>query len=187
MRIHNTLSVAKRLILKPVEPEDIVHIERWAYSDDYAYFFRDLPMMTRAQIQTYANFQDGRAFMVWRQPAEGAPNPAGLVCLHDMRPVPSTVKVGVLIDRTCQESGYALEAVKQVVEFAFFQMHFNKIIAEIIEANHRTVELLEKGGFRREARLEKESNYKGVLTDVLRYVLFRDEYRQKVKEGFYGT
>ncbi|CAJ37953.1 putative acetyltransferase (GNAT family) [Methanocella arvoryzae MRE50] len=63
------------------------------------------------------------------------------------RPVNGTVAIGYSVLRQYQGRGYATEAVAALVQWAFEHTEVDRIIAEVVNDNVRSVRVLEKNSF----------------------------------------
>jgi RimJ/RimL family protein N-acetyltransferase len=73
--------------------------------------------------------------------------------------------------------GYATEAARAMVEFAFVGLRLHRVWAECVSENAASRRVLEKLGMRREGRLRQTRWYKGRWWDTLVYGLLEDEWR----------
>ncbi|MGE7690329.1 GNAT family N-acetyltransferase [Lysinibacillus sp. NPDC097214] len=76
----------------------------------------------------------------------------------------NTVEVGYGVIPSAQNKGYATEAVKEIIEWAFSFKNVNKVIAECLVDNFSSTRLLEK----------LNMNNIGVVDDMLKWQLERD-------------
>ncbi len=83
------------------------------------------------------------------------------------------VEIGCTIDKSFQGKGYATEALKQVISFLFNDLNKDKIIASIDPRNIKSINLVEKTGFKKEALFEKSLLINGELADDLIYSRLR--------------
>ena len=83
------------------------------------------------------------------------------------------VEIGCTIDKSFQGKGYATEALKQVISFLFNDLNKDKIIASIDPRNIKSINLVEKTGFKKEALFEKSLLIDGELVDDLIYSIHR--------------
>jgi len=177
------MSKDKTIMLKPMEPEDSVYMEKWHYSGDYDSFFVNAIMLTREQLKVYSFMRDGQGLMIWKTDTS---QPVGFISLYDMRMLSQNVKIGILIDKDHQKSLVGYHAMLLALEYAFNQMNFEKVIAEVSETNDRVIAVIENGGFRKECVMEREAkDASGKLTDVVRYCIFKEEFQKRVKDNFY--
>ncbi len=180
--------MTNNLIIKPYEEDDVPLLEKWVYSGEYKDFFRDMLAMSRSQLKIYSYMKDGQAFVIWNKGtfSDDSITPVGFIVLYEMRAVPSNLKLAILIDKRFQEQGYCFDSMKIMCDYIFNQMHFKKVIIEVLESNSKLRSIVERGGFDIEATLKREANCDGKLVDVIRYALFHDDYDKKCQEGFYG-
>lgn len=172
---------ARNIIIKPFEPDDVSILEKWFYSGDYDDFFVNALTLTKEQLKVYSYMRDGQAFMIWK---EG--KAIGFISLYDMRAVAANLKLGIFIDKAHQENGDMFASMKMTANYIFMQMHFVKLIFEILVTNTRARYLAEKAGFKVEGIMIKEANCGGVFTDVVRYTMFKEDFMKAVEEGAYG-
>lgn len=82
-------------------------------------------------------------------------------------------EIGCTLDKSFQGKGYATEALKQVIAFLFNDLNKNKIITSIDPRNIKSINLVEKTGFKKEALFEKSLLINGELVDDLIYSILR--------------
>lgn len=82
-------------------------------------------------------------------------------------------EIGFTLDKSFQGKGYATEALKQVISFLFNDLNKDKIIASIDPRNIKSINLVEKTGFKKEALFEKSLLIDGELVDDLIYSIHR--------------
>ena len=73
--------------------------------------------------------------------------------------------------------GYATEAARAMVDFAFSELQLHRVWAECVPENTASRRVLEKLGMRREGRLRQTRWYKGRWWDTLLYGILEDEWR----------
>lgn len=76
------------------------------------------------------------------------------------RPVRGTVAIGYSVLRQYQGKGYATEAVRALVEWAFSHPEVHTVIAEVDTGNARSIRVLEKGGFHRAGPGSEEGTWR---------------------------
>jgi ribosomal-protein-alanine N-acetyltransferase len=86
-------------------------------------------------------------------------------------------EVGYVLGREHWGSGYMLEAMKAVVDFAFDQLGLRRLEAEIDPRNIASARLLERLGFAREGLLRDRWDSKGEISDSGLYGLLRTDVR----------
>lgn len=83
------------------------------------------------------------------------------------------VEIGFTLDKSFQRKGYATEALKQVIDLLFNDLKKTKIIASIDPRNKKSIGLVDRTGFKKEALFEKSLLINGELSDDLVYALKR--------------
>ncbi len=94
-------------------------------------------------------------------------------------------EIGYSFNRKFWGNGYALEAVKGVMNYAFTEMNVRRIYAEADVLNTRSIKLLERAGLRKEgvfvksAYFQKDKNGEPIWGDFADYAILKDEYNSK--------
>lgn len=91
-------------------------------------------------------------------------------------------EVGYILDPAFSGRGYAAEAVSTLLALGFDGLGLHRIAARIDERNTASAKVVERLGFRREARLVESSWFKGEWTTMLIYALLEDEWRSSIIE-----
>ncbi|MDJ0345149.1 GNAT family protein [Streptomyces sp. H10-C2] len=97
------------------------------------------------------------------------------VRLHDNR---MQADLGVTLAAGRQRSGYAIEAVRAVLEDLFTRRGLHRVSAECDARNTRSAQLLERAGFQLEGRRPEFTWLKDEWTDDLLFGLLADRWRQ---------
>lgn len=174
------------LVIRPYEPDEWPIMSHWFYSGDYPEFFRDQStLMNIAQLQSFVGGQTSYGFLI-RLGKEFKGHPIGTVIgfinLYDIRWVPSTLKLGILIEKEFQGQQFCMEAIWLICDYVFNQMRFRKMIIEFLKSNQRIESILKFGGFKKEATLKDEAYMNGKYVDVVRYSIFDKQAKLKITE-----
>ncbi len=86
-------------------------------------------------------------------------------------------EVGYIFDPAFAGRGYATEAVGALLELGFVGLGLHRIAARIDDRNTSSARVVERLGFRREARLVESEWFKDEWTTMLVYALLEDEWR----------
>ncbi|USG68309.1 GNAT family N-acetyltransferase [Brevibacillus ruminantium] len=73
--------------------------------------------------------------------------------------------IGYFIDKENNGKGYATEAIKLIVEFAFTNLHLHRIEAGVMPHNIGSIRVLEKSGFHKEGIAMKNVKINGKWED----------------------
>lgn len=98
---------------------------------------------------------------------------AGLVRLADVSRC--TAEVGYWLGRRFWNRGLATEATRALAAYAFERFDFERLEAGVFAWNPASCRVLEKAGFRLEARLRRSAIKEGRVVDTLLYARLRDD------------
>ena len=79
-----------------------------------------------------------------------------------------------------QNKGYMTEAVKRVLEFAFFEDNCIRVATGCFKDNIPTQKVMKKAGFRKEADKPQAMWLDGQMRDRLEFAINRDEHLKKI-------
>lgn len=88
---------------------------------------------------------------------------------------PRLGRIGFTLGRDAQGHGYATEAVRAVLDYAFAR-GARRIVADCDTRNAGSIGLLERVGMRREGHLRASAWWKGEWTDEYLYAVLADEW-----------
>ncbi len=100
----------------------------------------------------------------------------GDVVLFDLKVEHKTVELGFSLDPRHQGQGYATEASRALVDWAFAQ-GFHRVIGRLEARNTASARVLEKLGMRREALLVENEWVKGEWQSELVYAILEREWQ----------
>ena len=101
----------------------------------------------------------------------------GLIGIHKINWHSRYGEIGYWIWKEFWNKGYATEAVRLMLKYAFEYLNLNKIWARVMEPNKASQRVLEKNGFRLVGRLRKHEYVPEMgYVDVLLYDVLREEY-----------
>lgn len=81
-------------------------------------------------------------------------------------------EIGYMIQEDYQGKGFMQEAMDVVLKYCFESLRFHSIEADVNPNNKRSVALLEKNGFQREAYFKENVFHNGQFKDSAIYTLF---------------
>jgi RimJ/RimL family protein N-acetyltransferase len=87
-----------------------------------------------------------------------------------------TGEVGFIFDRAHQGRGYATEAARAFLAFAFERMGFHRVIGRAEARNVASARVLEKLGMRREALFQENEWVKGEWQSEVVYAILDHEW-----------
>ncbi|MCT1477783.1 GNAT family N-acetyltransferase [Microbacterium sp. p3-SID336] len=86
-------------------------------------------------------------------------------------------EIGYIFDPRAGGQGYATEAVEALLALGFDGLGLHRVIARIDERNTASARVVERLGFRQEARFVESEWFKGEWSTLLVYALREDEWR----------
>jgi RimJ/RimL family protein N-acetyltransferase len=173
----------ERLILRPIAPADAAPMHVYK-SDPHAVQYVPYAPLELADVEqriatTWANTRfakEGDAVsLAVEEPATGGL--VGDVVLFWRSETDRSGEVGYIFDPRAGGRGYATEAVGALLELGFDGLGLHRIVARIDERNTASARVVERLGFRREARLVESEWFKDEWTTLLVYALLEDEWR----------
>lgn len=87
-----------------------------------------------------------------------------------------SVEIGYLLAREFRGQGYASEALGLLLEHLFGELGLNKVYAQTGEFNTASIALLERSGFKQDARLRQHHVLDGTFYDDLIYSLLAEDH-----------
>jgi RimJ/RimL family protein N-acetyltransferase len=177
-----TKIVTERLHLRPFRVDDLETFAAYRSDPEVArYQTWDVPYST-ADAEAFLRSQHGLELGrpgEWLQLAI-VDRETGAVCgdcaVRVATDQPATAEIGVTLARASQGKGLATEAVRAVVTELFERLGAHRVFAEADERNASVRRLLERLGFRCEARLVEADWFKGEWSTLLVYAVLEREW-----------
>lgn len=171
---------SERIILKPVEPEDLPYLMEQRWDADLTDYIIHNPISSYNQQQWYEKIcrnGDVALSIFYKEKPNEKPVLLGAVGLYDfnMRHQRATWKT-LRIPKQYQGLGLAFEASVMLIDYGFNTLNLNKITNDVFPNNESIIALLKKMGFKEEGRLKQHYFHQGKFKDVVIYSLLREEY-----------
>ena len=103
----------------------------------------------------------------------------GDIGIHFLDSDKKQVEIGCTLDKNYQGKGYATEALKETMNYLFNKLNKRRIIGSIDPKNIKSIELVERLGFRKEAHFKESILINGEWIDDLVYAILKDEWIEK--------
>lgn len=87
------------------------------------------------------------------------------------------IEVGYTLAPSYQGKGYAIEALKAVINYLFFDLKKHRITASVDPNNAKSIRLLEKLGMRKEAHFIKSYRMGDMWLDDCIYAILKDQWK----------
>ncbi len=175
-----------RLILRPLTPDDAPTVARLAGRREIAHTTISIPHpYSEAQAQEWIASHTGssgtKKEIVFGITAKDAGRLIGAVGLREIDTEHSQAEMGFWIEVDSWGKGYATEAARAVVGFAFERLKLNRVYAHHMVRNPASGRVLEKVGMKREGLLRQRVRKWGVFEDVVLLAILHDD-RPKAEE-----
>lgn len=93
------------------------------------------------------------------------------------------VELGYTLSPEYQGKGYAIESIRALIDHIFADLHKHRIEASVDPENERSIVLLERLGFRKEAHFLESFRVDGGWKDDCRYGILRKEWERSRNEA----
>jgi RimJ/RimL family protein N-acetyltransferase len=173
----------ERLVLRPYEEGDLDDLHRMHSDEEVArYLYNDPRTLeeTRALLVRKIAGAELNAEGDWMSAAvieRETRHVVGDVALHWVSEEHKTGEIGFISDPAQQGRGYATEAARAFLRFAFKDFGFHRVIGRAEARNAASARVLEKLGMRREAHLVENEWVKGEWQSELVYAMLDREWR----------
>jgi RimJ/RimL family protein N-acetyltransferase len=174
--------LTERLRLRPFRAGDLEAFAAYRREPEVARYQSWDTSFSLADAQRFLAEQEGVAFGergAWVQLAATDRAGGGLrgdCAVRILDDQPATAEVGVTFAPAWQGTGLAREALGAVVDTLFAEHRLHRVYAEADDRNVAVHRLLERLGFRCEARLVEADWWKGEWTTVRTYARLRREW-----------
>lgn len=174
--------VTDRLTLRPFRPGDLPAFVAYRGTPETARYQSWDPGYSMADAEAFLAEQQGVALGqvgAWLQLAavdRGSGELCGDCAVHVRSDQPATAEIGVTLAPGHQGRGLAREALAAVIATLFEDHGIHRVVAETDDRNTAVHRLLERLGFRCEARLVDADWFKGEWTTLRIYAMLDREY-----------
>ena len=175
-----TVLATERLVLRPLRETDADALLGYIGEPEWARF------ISQGVVRDDPTPDDARAFIDRGLPREGRPvadfaierqgEVIGTVHLVPVEGDPGMAELACLVARSHWAAGYAVEAARRIVAYAFDELSLARVFARADARNTRSVRAMEKLGLRREALLRSHRvDRTGERCDEVVYGVLREE------------
>lgn len=133
----------------------------------------------RAWLERVAGFTDTGRLSFAMENLDGVT--IGWVTLHSRDPKNGTFGFGVAVYRDYRGRGYAVDAVRILLQYGFWEQRYQKCNSQCIDFNEASVRIHEKLGFLEEGRIRRYMFHKGKYHDELLFGLTREEFDEHMQ------
>ncbi len=172
----NTLTLeTERLTLRKIIACDFDTMVAHEQNQAMMHYIRDVTSLAETQAKVRACIDDWPGgendWVLLSVLLKGSNELIGMVCFNFESLEFKRVEIGYRFHHDFHGKGYAIEAVKTLVDFLMKQLKVHKILAYCVAEHTASFKLMEKIGMQREACLRQHSILRGKWHDELIYGL----------------
>jgi len=142
------------ILLRAPEPSDIDTIFRWENDIRIWHLGNTITPFSRFAIEQFVmNIENDifaskqlRLMIDWHSSGSGAIT-VGSIDLFDFDPYHKRAGVGILIDASSRQHGFASEALSLLIEYCFSTLNLHQLYCNIEQNNIESIRLFTKAGF----------------------------------------
>lgn len=162
-----------RLVLKPVQDEYRSFIMQGLSNAEVRHRMK-LPALNTDELREewWKKFEEGRIerkILQWCSFLNDSAEYIGLITIKEIEEKNRRGEIGYSVLPQYWRNGYALEATKKVVNWAFNEANFHSLIAQILPENKASQNIVKKLGFEQEAHFRECHFYEGAYYDLLQF------------------
>jgi RimJ/RimL family protein N-acetyltransferase len=171
-----------RIILRKLEDSDIDNFYKYRRNPEVALYQGWKPYTYEKALNFIEDQKNFRPNIpgTWFQIAIALKTNNTLIgdcALYTLEEDPDQVEIGFTLEPLYQNQGYAREAVQCVINYIFTVMKKHRVIARVDVRNHRSINLLEKVGMRKEGCFLKSYLSKGEYVDEVHFAMLKEEWK----------
>jgi [ribosomal protein S5]-alanine N-acetyltransferase len=170
---------SERLIIKPMEPQDLEYQLNLRWDKDITEYLIHDPISFKNQSDWYNNLKKtdlACSIFLKVKPEEGSLKIIGNVGLFDTNYRHQRAGIRARIDPEYQRKGIATEAMVMMMDYGYNTLNLNKITADSFCENEPIVKLITKMGFTKEGILEKHFFHNGKFRDAYQLGFLRENF-----------
>ena len=174
------------IALRPAHPSDWVYFyDNYSDSETRFLFYTETeppedPVSARGRFARFLRSAEKKGRLDLAITVQG--RVVGSLDLYDVDKRAGTFQIASFICEGDRGSGYALRAMRILLDYAFLEMRLHKYNARIVSGNTASIRLHEALGARREGVLRDMLYHGGEYHDIEWWGLTADEYMQACKK-----
>lgn len=169
--------MSSQLELKAMEKEDLEFVHGLMNDPTIMSFWFDEPYQSKADLEEkYMKNKDSdhmRLFILKKNKEQ-----LGFVGLYSIDPIHRKAEFAIMIDPAHQGFGYAGQATRLAMDYAFRILNLHKLYLTVDEINEKAIHVYNKSGFNTEAVLKDEYFVKGSYHNAVIMSAFQNDYFQ---------
>ena len=168
----------ERLILKPVEAEDLKYLLNLRWDQEVMNYLVHDPISFKNQTDWFNSLNKKDLALSIFLKEDTALRIIGTVGLYEINTRHQRGIWRIRLDPAQQGKGYATEAIKLILDYGFNTLNLNKITSDSFADNEAIVKLTLKMGFKQEGLLIGHYFHKGKFRDAIQFGLLRKDFNK---------
>jgi RimJ/RimL family protein N-acetyltransferase len=173
----------KRLVLRPVEPEDAEFLARLMEEIDlhdssgpYSFIYPTSKEIEERWISQIGSRSDEAHMIIEKRAGR---SPIGIISVIEIEKRNSSAQIGIRMKEESWDQGYGTEAVRGAVKFMFESLNIHRVWLRADEENARAIRCHEKCGFTLEGVLRENHIRNGVWKSSVIMSILRGEPKEE--------
>jgi RimJ/RimL family protein N-acetyltransferase len=167
---------SERLLIKPVEEEDIIKLLEWRWDRNIMAHLVHEPISKQQQLAWFRGLtKKDLALSIFLKGKQGL-ELVGTVGLYDIDRRHQLATWRLRLSTAVQKQGIGYEATSLLAEYAFNTLNLRKICSTSFAGNEAILKLSHKLGFKEEGRLRAHFFNNGTFQDVIVFGLLEDDF-----------
>ena len=171
----------ERLILSKINTKNTDDMYEYASRSDVTKYLLWDPHINLFETKGYIEYIQRKyrsnEFFDWGVNHKSDNKFIGTVGFTTIDPDNEKAELGYVLSPAYWHMGLMSEAVKRIVEFAFYECGFNRLELKIMQGNTNSMKLAEKIGFKLEGCFRDYMIIKGRPENIVIYSLLRNEFK----------
>jgi RimJ/RimL family protein N-acetyltransferase len=163
-------------MIRKLRFEDTSLILEWMHDDRVNKYYQcDFAAMTECNVKKFienSQSEENKHFAF----TDENDNYVGTISLKNISVENGSAEYAIVTSFAAQGKGYAYEATRQILKYAFTELKLNRIYLNVLTRNERANAFYKKCGFKYEGTFRKHCNIKGKFEDLNWYSMLREEY-----------
>lgn len=172
--------VGRRVRLGPMDADDAPALLAIFGDPEVVRYWSSPPLeglaAARQLVEDIRALFEERTLFEWGIRLAGERSVLGTATLHQWDASHARAELGIALARDVWGRGLAKDALTTLIGFAFERLGLHRLEADIDPANHASLRLFERQGFRREGLLRERWVQGGTYQDAIFLGLLRDEW-----------
>lgn len=173
-----------RIRLRPIEMKDSAEV--FAYrSDAETNKYQGFVPSVQNEMDDFIrknpdSFNQPESWFQWVIIAKESDKIIGDIGVHFIGEDGYQCELGCTLSKSQQGKGYATEAMKGIIEYLFKSLNKHRITGSIDPENRRSLQLLERLGFRKEAHFKESLLWDGKWVDDVIFGLLKKDWEYEM-------